>query len=49
MTIQDIISHFNTVPFLFVGSGLSRRTGDGSMSWKDSFGICVEFSEIFKF
>lgn len=25
MTINDVISRFNTVPFLFVGSGISRR------------------------
>ena len=25
MTINDVIARFNTVPFLFVGSGLSRR------------------------
>lgn len=25
MTINEIISKFNTTPFLFVGSGLTRR------------------------
>ena len=25
MTLEDIISNFNTTPFLFIGSGLSRR------------------------
>ena len=25
MTINDVVARFNTVPFLFVGSGLSRR------------------------
>ena len=25
MTIDEIISRFSTVPFLFVGSGLTRR------------------------
>lgn len=25
MTIRDIIGKFNTTPFLFVGSGLTRR------------------------
>ena len=25
MTINDVVAQFNTVPFLFVGSGLSRR------------------------
>lgn len=25
MTIEDIINNFNTTPFLFIGSGMSRR------------------------
>lgn len=25
MTIIDIVNNFNTTPFLFVGSGISRR------------------------
>ncbi len=25
MTVEEIISKFNTTPFLFVGSGMTRR------------------------
>ena len=25
MTIEDVINKFNTMPFLFIGSGMSRR------------------------
>lgn len=28
MTIDDIVSEFNTTPFLFVGSGITRRYFD---------------------
>lgn len=44
MTIRDIIGKFNTTPFLFVGSGLTRRY----LNLPDWKGLLKHFAEIIR-